>query len=86
MRRDPVPSQSVTAENKTTGDRAQTLPLIPIECVHMTSQRPCWMSKQRNGGHVGGVKYSFGSIFMQIPPFVSLCKYGASGHMSEHTL
>ena len=23
---------------------------------------------------------------MQIPPFVSLCKYMASGHMSEHTL
>ena len=31
-----------------------------IECVHMTSRRPCWRSKQRNGGHVGGVKYSFG--------------------------
>ena len=31
-----------------------------IECVHMTSRRPCWRSKQRNGGHLGGVKYSFG--------------------------
>ena len=31
-----------------------------IECVHMTSQWPCCRSKQRNGGHVGGVKYSFG--------------------------
>ena len=29
----------------------------------------------RHGGHVGGVKYSFGdlTLFMQIPPFVSLC-------------
>ena len=33
----------------------------PIECVHMTSRGPCWRSKQRNGGHVGGVKYSFGN-------------------------
>ena len=31
-----------------------------IECVHMTSRRPCWRSKQKNGGHLGGVKYSFG--------------------------
>ena len=31
-----------------------------IECVHMMSRRPCWRSKQRNGGHAGGVKYSFG--------------------------
>ena len=27
-----------------------------IECVHMTSRRPCWRSKQRNGGHLGGVQ------------------------------
>ena len=25
-----------------------------IECAHMTSRRPCWRSKQRNGGHLGG--------------------------------
>ena len=31
-----------------------------IECVHMTSRRPSWRNKQRNGGHVGGVQYSFG--------------------------
>ena len=40
-----------------------------IECVHMTSRRPCWRSKQRNGGHLGGVKYYFlglSSIVMQI--------------------
>ena len=30
------------------------------ECVHMTSRQPCWRSKQRNGGHLGWVKYSFG--------------------------
>ena len=32
-----------------------------IDCVHMTSRRPCWRSKQRNGGHLGGVKYCFGN-------------------------
>ena len=32
-----------------------------MECVHMTPRRPCWRSKQRNGGHLGGVKYSFGN-------------------------
>ena len=26
----------------------------------MMSRRPCWKSKLRNGGYVGGVKYSFG--------------------------
>ena len=31
-----------------------------LECVHMMSRRPCWRGKQRNGGHLGGVKYSFG--------------------------
>ena len=52
----------------------------------------------RHGGHVGGINketaamleecnilLGLNSIFMKIPPFVSLCKYG-SGHMSEHTL
>ena len=29
--------------------------------------------------------WGLNSVFMQIPPFVSLCKY-ASGHMSEPTL
>ena len=33
---------------------------IDIRSVHMTSRQPCWTSKQRNGGHVGGVKYSLG--------------------------
>ena len=31
-----------------------------IERVQMTSRRPCWRSNQRDGGHVGGVKYPFG--------------------------
>ena len=62
---------------------------LPIECVHMTSRRPCWRSKQRNGGHLGGVKYSFGgldSIFMQSPPFVSLCIYGFWSHERTHSI
>jgi len=28
----------------------------------MTSRRPWWRSKQRNGGHLRGVKYSFGDL------------------------
>ena len=58
------------------------------ECVHMTSRRPCWRSKQRNGGHVGGVKYSFGDWTLFLCKFLLLFHYAnmASGHMSEHTL
>ena len=54
----------------------------------MTSRQPCWKGKQRNGGHIGGVKYSFGdeTIFMQIPPFVSLCKHGFWSHEGTHSL
>ena len=59
-----------------------------IECVHMTSRGPCWRSKQRNGGHVGGVKYSFGNWTLFLCKFLLLFHYAnmASGHMSEHTL
>ena len=59
-----------------------------IECVHMTSRRPCWSSKQRNVGHVGGVKYSFGDWTLFLCKFLLLFHYAnmASGHMSEHTL
>jgi len=32
---------------------------VGIEYIHMTSRRSCWRSKQRNGGQLGGVKYSF---------------------------
>ena len=62
-------------------------PLITIVCVHMTSRRPCWMSKQRNGGHVGGVKFSFGDWVLFLCKFLPLFHYAnmASGHMSEHT-
>ena len=56
----------------------------------MTLWRPCWGSKQRNGSHVGGVKYSFiwglDSIFMEIPPFVSLYKYGFWSLEQTHSL
>ena len=59
-----------------------------IERVHMTSRRPCWRSKQRNGGHVEGVKYSFGDWTLFLCKFLLLFHYAnmASGHMSEHTL
>ena len=59
-----------------------------IECVHMTSRRPCWRSKQRNGGHVGVAKYSFGDWTLFLCKFLLLFYYAnmASGHMSEHTL
>ena len=59
-----------------------------IECVHMTSRRPCWMSKQRNGGHLGEVKYSFGDWTLFLCKLLLLFHYAnmASGHMSEHTL
>ena len=64
------------------------LPIVPIECVHMTSRRPCWRSKQRNGGHLGGVKYSFGDWTLFLCKFLLLFHYAnmASGHTSEDTL
>ena len=54
---------------------------VDIECVHMTSRQPCWRSKQRNGGHLGGVKTTLCKSLL-------LFHYAnmASGHMSEHTL
>ena len=59
-----------------------------MECVHMTSRRPCWRRKQRNSGHVGGVKYSFGDWTLFLCKFLLLFHYAnmVSGHMSEHTL
>ena len=59
---------------------------ISLQCVHMTSRRPCWRSKQRNGGHVGGVKYSFGDWTLFLCKFLLLFHYAnmASGHMSAH--
>ena len=52
------------------------------------SWRPCWRSKQRNGGHLGGVKYSFGDWTVFLCKFLLLFHYVnmAPGHMSEHTL
>ena len=47
--------------------------LIAIDCVHMTSRRPCWRSKQRNGDHVGGVKYSFGDKTLLVTRANTLC-------------
>ena len=57
-------------------------------CVHMTSRRPCWRSKLRNGGHVEGVKYSFGDWTLFLCKFLLLFHHAnmASSHMSEHTL
>ena len=59
-----------------------------IGCVHMTSRRPCWRSKQRIGGHVGGVKYSFGNRTLSLCKSLPLLHYAnmASDQMSEHTL
>ena len=58
---------------------------MDIRSVHMTSRRPCWRSKQRNGGHVGEVKYSFGDKTLFLCKSMLLFHY-ATGHMSEHTL
>ena len=57
----------------------------------MTSRRPCWRSKQRNGGHVEGVKYSFVGIELYFYANMAsghMFHYAnmASGHMSHHTL
>ena len=59
-----------------------------VECVHTTSRRPCRRSKQRNGCHVGGVKYYFGDWTLFLYKFLLLFHYAnmASGHMSKHTL
>ena len=61
---------------------------IIIKCVHMTSRRSCWRSKQRNGGHLGGMKYSFGDWTLFLCKSLLLFHYAnmASGHMSELTL
>ena len=58
------------------------------ECVHMTSRQPCSRSKQRNGTHLGGVKYSFGDETLFLCKSLLLFHYAnmASGHVSEHTL
>ena len=68
--------------------REKLAKLIAIDCVHMTSRRPCWRSKQTNGGHVGGVKYSFGDKTLFLCKSLLLFHYAnmASGHMSEHTV
>ena len=57
-------------------------------CVHTTSRRPCGRSKQRNGGHVIRVKYSFGELTLFLCKFLLLLHYAnmASGHMSEHSI
>jgi len=54
----------------------------------MTSRRPCWRSKQRNGGHDGGVKYSFEDQTLFLCKCILLFHYEnmASCHMSKHTI
>ena len=54
----------------------------------MTSRQPCSRSKQRNGTHLGGVKYSFGDETLFLCKSLLLFHYAnmASGHMSKHTL
>ena len=49
----------------------------------MTSKRPCWRSKTKKRRPCWRSEILFwglNSIFMQIPPFVSLCKYGFWSH------
>ena len=60
---------------------------LPLFSCRVCS-RPWWRSKQRNGGHVGGVKYSFGDWTLFLCKFLLLFHYGnmASGHTSEHSL
>ena len=59
-----------------------------IECFHMMSRRPCWSSRQRNGGHLGGVKYSLGDLTLFLCKFLLLFHYAnvTSGHMRDHNL
>ena len=59
-----------------------------FDSVHMTSRRPCWRSNQRNGGHVGGVKYSSGDWTVFLCKSLILFHYANmdSGDMNEHTL
>ena len=54
----------------------------------MTSRRSCWRSKEINGGHLGGVKYSFGDYTLFLCKSLLLFHDAnmASGHMSEHIL
>ena len=66
------------------GHMGETNVSFSIERVHRMSRWPCWRSKQGNGGHLGGV--GLNSIFMQIPPFVSLCKYGFWSHERTHSI
>ena len=54
-----------------------------IECVHITSRRPCFRSKQRNGGHLE--LYSW-TLFLCNSFLLFHYANMASGHMSEHTL
>ena len=49
-----------------------------IHLHRVTSRRPCWRSEIFFWG--------LNSIFMQIPPFVWLCKYGFWSHERTHTI
>ena len=60
-----------------------------LECVHMTSRRPCWRSKQekrRQCWRSEIFRSWLSSIFMQIPPFVSLCKYDLWSHERTYSI
>ena len=63
-------------------------PSLPIECVHMTSRRPCWRpTKKRRPSWMSEIFFwGFNSIFLC--KFLLLFHYAnmAFGHMSEHTL
>ena len=61
---------------------------MQITCVYLTSRRPRWRSKQRNGGHIGGVKFSFGdqTLFLCKTFLLFHNTNMASGHVREQTL
>ena len=55
-----------------------------IECVHMTSRG---VNKETAAMLEGEIFYwELNSIFMQIQPFVSLCKYGFWSHERTHSI
>ena len=51
---------------------------MSIECVHLTSRRPCWRSTP--------VFWELNSVFMQNLPFVSNNQYGRWSRERTHSI
>ena len=59
----------------------------PIECVHTTSRRSCWVNKETAAIlEEWNILLRINSIFLQIPLFVSLCKHGFWLHERTHCI